>query len=94
MLAARTGAPVLPVGLWFTDDGWGQHVHPPIAAPAGQRLREKIAAGTQAVADVFAHEIAAHPADWHMLQPLWLADLPPRASSASSSVESAGSTSR
>ncbi len=35
-------------------------------------------AGTQAMADVFAREIAAHPADWHMLQRLWLADLPPR----------------
>ena len=77
MLAALTGAPVLPVGLWFTDDGWGHRVNPPIEAPTG-RLREKVAAGTQAVADVFAREIAAHPADWHMLQPLWLADLPER----------------
>ncbi|EUA34690.1 bacterial lipid A biosynthesis acyltransferase family protein [Mycobacterium xenopi 3993] len=31
---------------------------------------------TQALADRFAHNIAAHPADWHMLQPQWLADLP------------------
>jgi lauroyl/myristoyl acyltransferase len=62
------------VGLWFTDDGWGHRVNPPIEAPTG-RLREKVAAGTQAVADVFAREIAAHPTDWHMVQPLWLADL-------------------
>lgn len=74
VLAAMTGAPVLPVGLWFTEDGWGHRVNPPIEAPTG-RLREKVAAGTQAVADVFAREIAAHPTDWHMLQPLWLADL-------------------
>jgi len=94
LLAARTGAPVLPVGLWFTEDGWGHRVNPPIAPPAGPRLRDKIAAGTQAVADVFQREIAAHPADWHMLQPLWLADLPPRPSSAPSPVESSGSTSR
>jgi lauroyl/myristoyl acyltransferase len=78
VLAATTGAPVLPVGLWFTGDGWGHRVHPPIEVP-GSRLRDKVAAGTQAVADVFAREIAAHPADWHMLQPLWLADLRPRA---------------
>lgn len=77
VLAAQTGAPVLPVGLWFTDDGWGHRVNPPIQAPTG-RLRERVAAGTQAVADVFAREIAAHPTDWHMLQPLWLADLAPR----------------
>ena len=76
MLSAMTGAPVLPVGLWFTDDGWGHRVNPPIAAPEG-RLSEKVAAGTQAVADVFAREIAAHPTDWHMLQPLWTADLDP-----------------
>jgi KDO2-lipid IV(A) lauroyltransferase len=30
---------------------------------------------TQALADQFATDIAAHPADWHMLQPQWLADL-------------------
>jgi phosphatidylinositol dimannoside acyltransferase len=33
---------------------------------------------TQAVADAFAADIAEHPADWHMLQPLWLADVPAR----------------
>ena len=30
---------------------------------------------TQALADRFAVNIAEHPQDWHMLQPLWLADL-------------------
>jgi len=34
-----------------------------------------VAAITQALADVFARNIAAHPADWHMMQPQWLADL-------------------
>jgi KDO2-lipid IV(A) lauroyltransferase len=29
----------------------------------------------QALADRFAINIAKHPQDWHMLQPLWLADL-------------------
>jgi KDO2-lipid IV(A) lauroyltransferase len=27
------------------------------------------------MADRFADNIAAHPADWHMMQPQWLADL-------------------
>ena len=27
------------------------------------------------MADRFAANIAAHPADWHMMQPQWLADL-------------------
>ena len=38
-------------------------------------LRSKVKAGTQAVASAFAERIAEHPADWHMLQRLWLADL-------------------
>ncbi|HEX5114362.1 MAG TPA: phosphatidylinositol mannoside acyltransferase [Pseudonocardiaceae bacterium] len=72
LLAARTGAALLPVGSWFTDDGgWQFRIHPPImvAGKAG------IGAATQAMADVFAGDIAAQPADWHMMQKLWLADL-------------------
>jgi phosphatidylinositol dimannoside acyltransferase len=78
MLAATTGAALLPISLWFTDDGgWGQRIHPPLEVPEG-RLRDQVPALTQAVADVLATGIAEHPADWHMLQPLWLADLPAR----------------
>jgi lauroyl/myristoyl acyltransferase len=80
LLAATTGAALLPVSMWFTDDGgWGQVVNPPVDM-AGERLREQVPAATQAMADAFGRDIAAHPADWHMLQPLWLADLAPRPS--------------
>ena len=78
MLAATTGAALLPVSLWFTEDGWAQRINPPVPVPEG-RLRDQVSAVTQAMADVFARDIAEHPADWHMLQRLWLADLPPRA---------------
>ena len=79
LLAATTGATLLPVSLWFTDDGgWGQRIGAPIDVPAEGSLRERVAVTTQRLADVFAREIAAHPTDWHMLQRLWLADLPPR----------------
>jgi KDO2-lipid IV(A) lauroyltransferase len=78
LLAATTGAALLPTGLWFEGDGWGQAVHEPIPVPAG-RLRDQVPALTQAMAHVFERDIAAHPVDWHMLQRLWLADLPPRA---------------
>ncbi|WP_116048867.1 phosphatidylinositol mannoside acyltransferase [Amycolatopsis palatopharyngis] len=71
-LAASTGAALLPVGSWFTDDGWGIRIHPRIRVNA----REEVPAATQALADVLAGDIAAHPADWHMVQRLWLADLP------------------
>ncbi|MCP2166608.1 phosphatidylinositol mannoside acyltransferase [Goodfellowiella coeruleoviolacea] len=71
-LAARTGAALLPAGCWYTEDGWGVRIHPPIRI-AGIR---GVPAATQALADVFAADIAAHPADWHMLQRVWEADLP------------------
>jgi phosphatidylinositol dimannoside acyltransferase len=80
LLAARTGAALLPVGLWFTPDGgWGQRIGEPVQLE-GRRLADKVRAGTQALADAFEKQIARHPADWHMLQKLWLADLPARTS--------------
>ncbi|GLZ44500.1 lipid A biosynthesis lauroyl acyltransferase [Actinomycetospora sp. NBRC 106375] len=72
-LAAATGAALLPVGLWFTEDpdtgeeGWGFRIHPPVDVPD----RAAVPAATQRVADVFAADIAEHPADWHMLQRVW-----------------------
>lgn len=70
-LAAATGAVLLPVGSWFTERGWAVRIHPPITV-AG---RDDAADATQRLADVFAADIAAHPADWHMMQPLWPADV-------------------
>jgi KDO2-lipid IV(A) lauroyltransferase len=76
LLAATTGAALLPVGLWFTRGGWGIRVHPEVPIAAGDRLRDQVAGATQEVADCFAGDIAQRPHDWHMLQRLWLADLP------------------
>jgi len=78
-LAVATGAALLPTALWFTDDGgpgggWGARIHPEIVPPTDGDRHAKIARMTQELADVFAADIARHPADWHMLQPLWLAD--------------------
>ena len=78
LLAATTGAALLPVSMWFTEDGWGQRIDPPIELDGEGRLGDRVRAGTQRLADAFAEHIAVHPADWHMLQRLWLADLPPR----------------
>jgi phosphatidylinositol dimannoside acyltransferase len=71
-LAAATGATLLVVGCWFTPDGWGIRFHPPVPVPD----RSAVMQATQTVADRFATDIAAHPQDWHMLQPLWIEDLP------------------
>lgn len=69
-LAIATGADLLPVHCWFDGDGWGFEVFPPLECGSGD-----VGAVTQALADRFAANIAAHPEDWHMLQPQWLADL-------------------
>ena len=68
-LALRTGARLLPVTLTFTPGGWRIRFHPYVE-------HTDVGAMTQAMADAFAAGIADQPADWHMLQTLWLDDLP------------------
>jgi KDO2-lipid IV(A) lauroyltransferase len=77
LLAATTGAALIVTHAYFDGDGWGLTFNAPTELPDG-RLRERVTAATQALADQFAVEIAKRPADWHMLQRLWLADLPAR----------------
>ena len=85
MLALRTGAALHPVSIWHEESGHGRQgrprlvirFHDEVVAPDAGRTREKVTTMTQQVADVFGAAIAAHPQDWHMLQPLWTADLSP-----------------
>jgi KDO2-lipid IV(A) lauroyltransferase len=72
-LARHTGAALLPFGGWFTPDGWGLRFQPPVQVPR-ERSSVAVPAATQALADAFAADIAAHAEDWHMLQPIWSAD--------------------
>ena len=74
LLAATTGAALIPVHLSFRGRGWGQWIGAPVDLGTGP-LRSKLQTGTQALADAFAARIVDHPQDWHMLQRLWLADL-------------------
>jgi len=69
-LGIGTGAALLPAHCWYEDEGWGFEVYPALDCTGGD-----VGVITQALADRFAQNIAAHPADWHMLQPQWLADL-------------------
>ena len=70
-LAIATGAALLPAHCWFEDRGWGVDIQSPLDCASGD-----VNAITQAMADQFEKNIAAHPQDWHMMQPQWLADLP------------------
>jgi phosphatidylinositol dimannoside acyltransferase len=74
-LAARTGAALMPVVLWFADDGWRGHIYPEIPVPPDGTQAEKVAAMSQQLASAWQADIAGHPEDWHMLQKVFVADL-------------------
>jgi KDO2-lipid IV(A) lauroyltransferase len=78
LLAARTGAALLPVGCSFTPGGWRVRVGAPLEAAEGS-LAQRTRALSAALAARFEAHIRAHPADWHMLQRVWSADRPARA---------------
>lgn len=82
MLALRTGAALHPVSIWHDSDEAGGRLvirfHDEVLPPVEGRTREKVAVMTQRVADEFGAAIEAHPEHWHMLGPVWLADLPAR----------------
>jgi phosphatidylinositol dimannoside acyltransferase len=86
-LALRTGAALIPTTLWYAGDAvdghWEARTAPPIR-------HTDVATMTQAMADAFAAGIAAHPADWHMLQRLWQDDLEPRTAGPAGVSTSAG----
>jgi phosphatidylinositol dimannoside acyltransferase len=69
-LAITTGAALLPVHCWYAGDATRIEIYPPLDCTGGD-----VGVIIQALADIFARNIAEYPADWHMLQPQWLADL-------------------
>jgi KDO2-lipid IV(A) lauroyltransferase len=79
LLALRTGAPLFTVSLWYEADRGMGIIEDPLPLPPAESgsLDQRVRALTQAIADRLAAGIAAHPADWHMLQKMWLADRAP-----------------
>jgi KDO2-lipid IV(A) lauroyltransferase len=74
LLALRTGAPLLVANMWYEPAGPRGQLVGPLEQPTEGTLTERVRALTQNVADELAKGIAQHPADWHMLQKLWLAE--------------------
>jgi lauroyl/myristoyl acyltransferase len=72
LLALRTGAPLYVVAMWYEGPLVRGRVDGPLELPTEGPLDERVRAVTQAVADQLGVGIAEHPADWHMLQKLWL----------------------
>jgi KDO2-lipid IV(A) lauroyltransferase len=69
-LAIETGAPLHPAHVYYDGEDCVVQIDDALDTTSGD-----VSVITQALADRFAVNIAAHPADWHMLQPQWLADL-------------------
>ncbi len=78
-LAQLTGATLLPITCDYggPEGSVGRmhlRIHEPVEHATG---REGSAAMTRTVADAFSAAIRAEPADWHMLQRVFVADLTP-----------------
>jgi KDO2-lipid IV(A) lauroyltransferase len=69
-LAIETGAPLHPAHVYYDGDDCVVQIDDALDTSSGD-----VGVITQALADRFTVNIAAHPQDWHMLQPQWLADL-------------------
>lgn len=74
LLALRTGAPLYTVGLWYDPDRAHARLTGPLPLPRPEvgALDLRVARLTQQVADGIAAGIARCPADWHMMQRMWL----------------------
>jgi KDO2-lipid IV(A) lauroyltransferase len=80
-LAFRTGAPILPVGIYFEsgpgDAGQGHTamIEPPLRIERQGRLRDDVTRVTQDLAHRFEELISAAPDQWLLMQPNWPSDL-------------------
>ncbi len=72
LLSVLTGAPVLPIGLWYDGPKLRGHVYEPIVAAPGEDRSTQIPLMTQKLAVSLGHAIYEHPQDWHMMQKVWL----------------------
>jgi KDO2-lipid IV(A) lauroyltransferase len=66
-LAIETGAPLHPAHVYYDGDDCVVQIDDALDTSSGD-----IGVITQALADRFAVNIAAHPQDWHMLQRIWI----------------------
>lgn len=77
LVARRTGATLLAVNFFYRNGQPAATVFEPIPVPTSGTEEDDIRTITQSIAGRFEIGISQHPSDWHMLQPLWLADLDP-----------------
>jgi lauroyl/myristoyl acyltransferase len=92
-LALATGASLVPVTIRY-EGSEPRHrtvitFHEPVPDPGAGPRSQRVAAMTQAVADVFTRSLAEYPEDWHMLQRVFTADLDPSRPPAGAAVPAA-----
>ncbi len=82
LLALKTGAPLYTIAMWNEPERPCGRVDGPLPVPGPEAgsLGVRVRLLTQQIADRFAAGIAAHPEDWHMLQPMWLNQAEPQPS--------------
>ena len=74
-LAIDTGAPIIVGQLTYGPGGLVGRFTDPLAVSTAPDQSQAIRETTQTIAREFEKAIGPAPQDWHMLQPLWLADL-------------------
>ncbi len=75
-LALRTGAPIVPVAVYFTDrlNGHLGVIRPPLPTERRGKLRDDVARITQLLAGELEVLIGRAPEQWHLFQPNWPSD--------------------
>lgn len=75
-MALRTGAPLLPVAVYFTRRVYGHFglVRPPVPAERQGKLRDDVVRVTQYLAHELEYLIRRAPEQWHLFQPNWPSD--------------------
>ncbi len=73
-LSLKTGAPLLPVGCYFRDDGHRVVVRPEVPIPQAGSRAERVRLMTQTLAAEMEKLILEAPSQWHMVVPNWPSD--------------------
>ncbi|HVQ89256.1 MAG TPA: phosphatidylinositol mannoside acyltransferase, partial [Actinomycetes bacterium] len=75
LLAARTGATLMPTLSYYDRERTHIEFLPEIVVATSGSLRERVQQATQRWADIVGQAARDHPSDWHMLQRIWSDDL-------------------
>jgi KDO2-lipid IV(A) lauroyltransferase len=77
-LAIRTGAPLVPAAVLFTEHGRRCVLEPPLPVERRGKLRADIARITQDLARALEGLIRRAPEQWHLMEPNWPSDIAAR----------------